>query len=184
MLIFFDCEFTGLHQDTTLISIGMISEDGKKFYAEASDYDKSQVDDWINENVLANRWCHTNRFELEEPYYYVYGNKVSIAHELKKYLRQFDEVELVSDCAHYDMMLFINLFGTAFDIPENVCPVCYDINQDIAKFHNVDGFTAFDISREDILLNNGIEIKGAKHNALYDAEVIRALYNILNKKEN
>lgn len=184
MRIFFDCEFTGLHQNTTLISIGMISEDGRKFYAEASDYDRSQVDDWINENVLAYRWYHTNRFEQDVPYYYVYGNKVSIAHELKKYLNQFDKVELVSDCAHYDMMLFINLFGTAFDIPENVCPTCYDINQDIAKFHNVDGYTAFDISREDILLNNGIEIEGAKHNALYDAEVIRALYNILNKKEN
>lgn len=180
--IFFDTEFTGLHKNTTLISIGMISEDGKKFYAELSDYDRSQVNDWINENVLAHRWCHTNRFEWDVPGYYVYGNKVSVAHELRKYLSQFESVELVSDCAHYDMALFIDLFGTAFDIPENVCPACYDINQDIAKFHEVDGQTAFDINREEILSNNGIEIKGAKHNALYDAEVIRALYNIINEE--
>jgi hypothetical protein len=32
--IFFDTEFTGLHQGTTLISIGLISECGKTFYAE------------------------------------------------------------------------------------------------------------------------------------------------------
>jgi hypothetical protein len=30
--IFFDTEFTGLHQNTTLISIGLISECGKNFY--------------------------------------------------------------------------------------------------------------------------------------------------------
>jgi len=39
--IFFDTEFTGLHQNTTLISIGLISECGKTFYAELTDYDKT-----------------------------------------------------------------------------------------------------------------------------------------------
>ena len=34
MNIFFDTEFTGLRKDTTLISIGMIAENGKTFYAE------------------------------------------------------------------------------------------------------------------------------------------------------
>ena len=32
--IFFDTEFTGLHQKTTLISIGLIAETGETFYAE------------------------------------------------------------------------------------------------------------------------------------------------------
>lgn len=182
MRIFFDTEFTGLHQNTTLISIGMISEDGKRFYAELSDYDQSQVDEWIAENVLAHRWIHYKYFEEDVSKYFVYGNKTSVAHELRKYLAQFDSVELVSDCAHYDMTLFISLFGTAFDIPKNVCPVCYDINQDIAYFHEVDGYTAFDINREEILENNDIKIKGNKHNALYDAEVIKALYEIVSKR--
>ena len=54
MKLFFDTEFTGLHKDTTLISIGIISEDERTFYAELTDYDKSQVDDWIKENVIDN----------------------------------------------------------------------------------------------------------------------------------
>ena len=54
MKIFFDTEFTGLHQHTTLISIGLIAEDGRKFYAEFNDYDKSQVDEWMQENVINN----------------------------------------------------------------------------------------------------------------------------------
>ena len=49
--IFFDTEFTGLHQKTTLISIGLISECGKSFYAEFNDYDFNQVDDWLKENI-------------------------------------------------------------------------------------------------------------------------------------
>ena len=52
--IFFDTEFTGLHQNTSLISIGLISEDGKEFYAEVSDFDKTQVNEWLEENVIKN----------------------------------------------------------------------------------------------------------------------------------
>lgn len=50
--LFFDTEFTGLHQNTTLISIGIVSEHGHKFYAELNDYDQSQVNDWLRENVI------------------------------------------------------------------------------------------------------------------------------------
>ena len=32
MKIFFDTEFTGLHKNTTLISIGLVSETGDEFY--------------------------------------------------------------------------------------------------------------------------------------------------------
>ena len=45
--IFFDTEFTGLHQNTTLVSIGLVSDEGERFYAELTDYDETQCDDWI-----------------------------------------------------------------------------------------------------------------------------------------
>ena len=52
MKVFFDAEFTGLHQDTTLISIGLIAENGKTFYGQFSDYDKSQLDQWLQEYII------------------------------------------------------------------------------------------------------------------------------------
>ena len=53
--VFYDAEFTGLHRDTTLISIGLYCpEYGCYFYGEFNDYDESQVDDWIREHVLEN----------------------------------------------------------------------------------------------------------------------------------
>ncbi len=51
--IFFDTEFTGLHKNTTLISIGCVADSGETFYAELTDYDKSQLNDWIKENVIS-----------------------------------------------------------------------------------------------------------------------------------
>ena len=67
--IFFDTEFTGLHQGTTLISIGLVSECGKTFYAELTDYDKSQIDEWLQENViekLSNQLMLNNSYEGTE----------------------------------------------------------------------------------------------------------------------
>jgi hypothetical protein len=52
--IFFDTEFTGLHQGTTLISIGLIFECGKTFYAEFTDYAITQVDNWLKDRIVSN----------------------------------------------------------------------------------------------------------------------------------
>ena len=52
MLIFLDTEFTGLIADPQLISIGLVTLDGQEFYAELSNIDLTDVDFWIEENVL------------------------------------------------------------------------------------------------------------------------------------
>lgn len=179
--IFFDTEFTGLHKDTSLISIGLISEDNKCFYAEFSDYDETQVNDWIQDNVINNLWIQSGRFSWDYPDFYYFAKKEEIALKLAEYFKQFDSVELVSDVCHYDMVLLIDLFGNAFNLPDNVSAVCHDINQDIADFHNISDAEAFHVSREEVLENNNLEIKGSKHNALYDAKVIKAIYEIVNK---
>jgi len=50
--LFLDTEFTGLHQNTTLISLALVADTGEEFYAEFTDYDQSQVDPWLEEHVL------------------------------------------------------------------------------------------------------------------------------------
>lgn len=195
MKIFFDTEFTGLHKNTSLISLGMVDENGRSFYAEFTDYDKSQVNDWIQKNVINNLINDSNKIDYESNNWFVIGDKDFICTMLKKWLKQYAEVELISDCCHYDMVLFIDIFGTAFDLPSNVSPACYDINQDIGKFFKVSMHKAFDISREGIIdwynsvivnflikdeSKEKIEIYGDKHNSLYDARVIKTIYEIIN----
>lgn len=179
MKIFFDTEFTGLHKDTTLISIGLISEDGRTFYAELSDYDRTKCDDWIRNNVIKN--LHYKKLKDYIPNYH-YGSQVDISVSLQNWFNQFPTVELVSDVCHYDMVLLIDLFGNAFHLPKNVCAACYDINQDIARYYNISLAEAFDKSREEILYEKYKEnaVSGDKHNALYDAKVIREIYQIVN----
>lgn len=183
MKIFFDTEFTGLHKDTNLISIGLISENGKEFYAEISGIDDRDIDDnWLKENVLNHTVEYGNGYVLDivddENNYYV-GSKQDIASFLQEWLMQFDDIELVSDVCHFDMVLFIDLFGSAFDVPMNICPACYDINQDIARLYNLSLKDAFDYSREKILEGHNVNVTGEKHNAMYDARVIKTLYEIL-----
>lgn len=111
---------------------------------------------------------------------YFSGTKKEIKMRLKKWLKQFDTVDLVSDVCHYDMMLFIDIFGSAWDLPKNVSPCCYDINQDIMRYYDYDTLEkAFDKSREEILQEHELIVAGDKHNSLYDARVIQAIYKMM-----
>jgi uncharacterized protein YprB with RNaseH-like and TPR domain len=184
MKIFFDTEFTGLHKNTTLISIGLVDENGRTFYAEFSDYADNQCNEWIYKNVIKNlKWSKAGLSENFANIYAndweAYGTKEYIKTVLIDWLSKYDNVELISDVCHYDMVLFIDIFGTAFDIPSNVSPVCHDINQDISEYYNITDAEAFDKNREEILEQFGIVIEGNKHNSLYDAKVIKQLYIIM-----
>ena len=182
--IFFDTEFTGLYKDTELISIGLVDENGREFYGEITDFDKSKVDEWIKENVLLNTVEFGDISILDicdvVDSYYV-GTKETITNYLKEWLKAYDNIELVSDVCHYDMVLFIDLFGTAFDLPSNINASCHDINQDIANYLDISERDAFDFSRETFINTYSVnDIESNKHNALYDAKVIRKIYNIIN----
>lgn len=171
MKIFMDTEFTGLQQNTTLISLGLISEDGKEFYAEFTDYNETQIDDWLQKNVIDNL-CIPNDIELQTIDTFK-GDSNYIKEKLESWLSQFESVEVWSDCLTYDWMLFNNIFGHAFNIPKNVLYIPFDICT-MMKLKGIDP----DISREEFIENS---VEGKKHNALYDAKVIKGCHEKLEK---
>lgn len=199
--IFFDTEFTGLHKNTTLISIGLISEDGRTFYAEFLDYNKNQCDKWIEENVI-NHLLHPVPRDRESNYYVatrLYGNigdiykgfnlevngtTSQISFDIKAWLAQFDNVQFVSDVCHYDFVLLIDLITggrTALQLPTHISTVCHELNNDIARHYGISDFEAFDKLREEIVMELcRAPVEGKKHNSLYDAKVIKAIYEELN----
>ena len=201
-LLFFDAEFTGLRKNTTLISLGIVADNEKKFYAEFTDYDESQCDEWIKENVIKHLYLndikdnnerivasnnHTGKkswLQEVENATFVLGESWFIAQYLRMWLFQFDSIQFVSDVCHYDFVLLIDLLTggkTALDLPDNISAVCHDINSDIARHYGISEREAFDKSREEIVSELcGNEIEGAKHNALYDAEVIKAIWEEIN----
>lgn len=174
--IFFDCEFTGLHQKTSLISIGLIAENGFTFYAELTYYDNKQVNDWIRDNVLSQL-----RFDgsfsapkLDYEHHAMSASVIDISFCLREWLGQWESVEMWSDCLAYDWVLFCELFGGAMEIPKNVYYIPFDIST-LLLFLGVDP----DVSREEFAGLSGDK----KHNALWDAKVIKACYDKLNKYE-
>ena len=52
MLYWFDTEFHEHDRIIDLISIGIVAEDGRQYYAENANFDNSNMDPWITENVI------------------------------------------------------------------------------------------------------------------------------------
>lgn len=51
MLLFLDTEFTDF-TNPELISIGLVAEDGREFYAECSEFDRATCNAFVNTKVL------------------------------------------------------------------------------------------------------------------------------------
>lgn len=99
------------------------------------------------------------------------GDTERIRHELTEWLNQFDFVEIWSDCLAYDWVLFCNIWGHAFNVPQ----VVYYIPFDICTLFKIKGVDP-DISRETFSSMTGGQ---KKHNSLWDAMVIKECYNKL-----
>ena len=202
--IYFDTEFTGLSQNTTLISIGLISEYNDVFYAEFSDYNKEMVTPWISENVINNLYLSKlfkgsiRQFGDNNIYYQ--GKKKNIASTILMWLNDIrqqhsenSKIQFVSDVCHYDFVLLIDLLvNNALLLPDWISPYCHDINQDIASYMDITDIEAFDINREKIVYNNISDLSKKnnmqlyddmiKHNALWDANIIKLIDEIINGK--
>lgn len=198
MNLFFDFEFTGLHTGTTPISLGIVAENFGFFYAEFTDYDETQIErekdggEFIKTNVLDNLILEKQNLKENDFYEYykgndlfamkVRGNKSFIVEKLKKWLFSFNtQLEMWGDCLHYDWVLFLDLFGSAFDLPECVYYIPFDICT-LFKIKNIDP----DINREEFVKEYIKTYKEAddfsnKHNSLHDADIIMYCYNKLIK---
>jgi hypothetical protein len=191
--LFLDLEFTGLHQATTPISLGIISECGKTFYAEFTDYDRTQLNDWLDDNVIPSTWVaiHNPITSMGEVTgenrwadKHVFGSSDYIKPFLEEWLSQFEKIVIWSDCLAYDWVLFNQIWGHAFSIPKNI----YYIAMDICTVFEMKGIDP-DISREEYCeiftyleeKTEGLheDLKSIKHNALWDAFIIRECYNKL-----
>lgn len=177
--VFFDTEFTGLHQATSLVSIGLITESDERFYAELTDYDKDQIDEWLQKNVIDKLTLgdfRENELRVGKRNRYTFrGTRENVANCLNDWFDQIGKVEMWSDCLSYDWVLFNQIFGHAFSIPKNV----YYIPFDLATLFKAKGIDP-DISREKYAFGECLqEMKDQKHNALWDARVIKACYEKL-----
>lgn len=170
--VFMDSEFTGLHKNSTLISIGLTTLDNKEFYAELTDYDPNQVDDWIQENVIERLFLTHEGLQKHGDTVTFKGTKDELRKHLTEWLKEIGQVEMWSDCLAYDWVLFNDIFGHALDIPKNILYIPFDICT-VFRLKGVDP----DIPREEYA--GTITDVADKHNALHDAIIIKDCYKKL-----
>lgn len=198
--IYYDAEFTGLHRNTSLISIGMVTDTGSYFYAESTDYDKSQINDWLQENVIGNlKLQHTSPYcrirGINEPGYcdeMIRDNTERIRGDLLTWLQMElnksgkKQIQFYTDCYAYDWMILVDLLTggkTALDMPSWIYYIPYDLST-LMQSNEIDP----DVTREDFISEDEIlKIKGqtpftwwgdnCKHNSLWDAAVARSCFH-------
>lgn len=194
--IYFDSEFTCLRNGTTPISIGLVTKDNHFFYAECTDYDESQCDDYINNEILSQTLflCieEDKRKEvlvslqenLDVDSVIMYGTKEEVGIVLTNWLQAFNEdIQFISDVEQYDTVILIDILtnsGTSLDLPKFICPDCININTFIAMANRTSIKEAFNVTREDFVdLDTAKDILGVdkpmKHNSLWDAIIIKLI---------
>ena len=173
MIIFLDTEFTGLQQSSQLISLALVDMDGRWFYAEFTDYDDDSLTDWHRKYVVANLFLEKKAKPsfLETEGQSVRGNSELIVTNFKKWLSHYDETEIWADVLTYDWMLFCELFGGALHIPKSIFYIPYDF----ATLLKVKGYNP-DITRASLVPGWAQQHLSYKHNALYDAFLLRQAY--------
>jgi len=174
--LFYDSEFTGLSADSSLISIGLITPEGRGFYAEFTDYNAAQCDDWIRENVLHHcRWL--SQVDLPAPFVrqqgevtHVLGGRLQVRDALTEWLKQFEKAEVWADCLAYDWVLLCELFGGALHLPSQL----FYMPMDLATLFKIKGI---DPDCDRLVFSELEQVQ--QHNALDDARMARACYNKL-----
>lgn len=118
MKIFFDTEFYEDGKTIELISIGMVREDGKEYYAETiSGGWSANKDPWLIENVL--------------PYLHLPYEEKKTREQIAKETVEFvgENPEFWAYYADYDWVVFCQLFGRMIDLPQGFPMLCRDIKQ-------------------------------------------------------
>lgn len=114
MKYWFDTEFIEDGHTIEFISIGIVAEDGREYYAEVSECDHSKASDWVKKNVLPHL-TGTLTFRPD------------IAAGIRDFLGE--KPQLWAYYGAYDWVAFCQLFGTMMDLPQGYPMYVRDIKQ-------------------------------------------------------
>ena len=127
-LYFFDTEFIENGETIDLISIGIVTSTGRKFYAVSTDAKLHLASDWVRNNVLP----HLPRYQTVEAGagdHGIWMPKRAIAQKLERFVRTATKPEFWAYYADYDWVALCQLFGTMMDLPAHFPKYAMDLKQ-------------------------------------------------------
>jgi 3' exoribonuclease, RNase T-like len=145
---FYDCEFIEDGRTVELVSIGVVDEHGREFYAISTEFDDTRAVPWVRRNVLG---------KLPSPGDPAWRSREQIRDELYEFLvapvRGRDEpIELWAWYAAYDHVALAQLWGPMPALPRELPRFTKDLRQ-----------------RWDDLGNPPLPSATGRHDALVDA---------------
>lgn len=110
---FYDCEFIEDGRTIELVSIGVVCEDGREFYAVSTEFDPERAGKWVRRNVLP---------KLPSPSSPLWKSRARIRDDLMKFLvpRPGIEPELWAWVAAYDHVVLCQLWGAMTELPSSM----------------------------------------------------------------
>jgi len=161
MKYFYDTEFYERPNKMDLISIGIVAEDGREYYAINKDADLGWIanrNPWLKDNVIEQ--LYDDPHESWKP-------TSQIRRELKEFFSPHDDdIELWAYYCAYDHVALMWIFGPMIDKPDHLPMYTHDIKVE-AKRLNIDT----KLPRQ---------AKG-HHNALADARWNRSAYEFIRR---
>lgn len=166
MKYWFDTEFMEDGKAIELLSIGIVAEDGREYYAESAEADHSHGNDWVKENVIPHLWSQQQDKRDANLWSRKGGSgglltRQHIAIEIKAFVG--NKPEFWAYYADYDWVVLCQLYGTMMDLPEGWPMFAMDVKQ-----------YAMDLANPRLPKQTSTE-----HNALEDARWTREAWKFL-----
>lgn len=123
---FYDCEFIEDGRLIDLVSIGVVDERGREYYAVSTQFDESRAGAWVRKHVLD---------KLPSPADKVWRSRDRIREELLEFLTEplrggeADELELWAWYAAYDHVALAQLWGSMPALPREIPRFTKDLRQ-------------------------------------------------------
>lgn len=146
----YDTEFLEDGHTIELISIGIVAEDGREYYAVNSDapWERIKKDKWLRDNVLPSlpgemgrEVVRRNGYSVESPGFQLDTKDVRvkpkwvIANEVRDFLLAAESPDLWADYAAYDHVTLCQLWGRMIDLPEGLPMFTHDLQHEAASNH-------------------------------------------------
>ncbi|MEM7571688.1 MAG: 3'-5' exoribonuclease [Bacteroidota bacterium] len=189
--LFLDTEFSALTQDAALLSLALVDEQGRWFYAVFTDSNWDGLSDWHQENVVPFLLLSPTQIEqLPAAGTYLKGDRAAVKLSLSNWLSSYEQIEIWADVPAYDWVLFCELFGGALSLPENIHYIVRDLatllemkgyNPDIDRFTFAHESTEKNENQDQWSTSAGPARKQSvsglvRHNALGDALTSKAVF--------
>lgn len=108
MRYFYDTEFIEDGKTIELISIGVVAEDGREFYAVSNEFDMRKANKWVRENVIP---------KLPNPSDACWISKKQIRENLEIFFSWDKNIELWAWVGAYDHVVLCQLWGDMTKLP-------------------------------------------------------------------